>query len=325
LKPRVFITKPIPKKVENYIAHFCEYKIWNSMNSIPKETLIKEIRHVDGLMNSNYKISKEILEAAPFLKIISNISVGYDSFDIKEMLRRKIMGTNTPKVLEESVADLTIGLILSISRRIPELNNMIKKGEWDKPSDFYLGIDVHQSTLGIIGMGRIGEEIAKRATLGFEMDVLYYNRSRKIDVEKKYSVTYTKLDKLLEKSDFVLIMLPLTKQTYKYIGAKQFKKMKKSAFLINCSRGEVINEQELINALLTNEIAGSALDVYEQEPISKRNPLLKMDNVVMTPHIGSATKNTRYNMAMKAAKNLVSGLMGEKPYDIVPELKQLIN
>lgn len=324
MKPKVFIAKPVPKEVEAYISEYCDYRIWDKDEPIPRETLMEEISHVEGLMMPNAPVSKELLDGAPHLKVVSNISVGYDSFDTEEMKKRHVIGTNTPFVLDEAVADLTFGLMLSVSRRIAELNQLVKEGNWNKLDGDFLGLDVHHATLGIIGMGRIGEKIARRAALGFEMDVLYYNRTRRSDLEDTYGVVYSELDDLLKESDFVLVMLPLNEATHHFIGKDEFNKMKSSAFFINCSRGAVVDEQALMEALSSGKIGGAGLDVFEVEPIQKDNPLLQMKNVVTTPHMGSATVKTRFDMAMKAARNLVAGVTGETPTDVVPELKNLI-
>lgn len=321
LIPKIFIAKPIPKDVEKHIAEYCEYQIWRKEETIPKEVLLDQIHDVTGLMISDGVISKELLESAPKLKIVSNISVGYDSFDIEAMRSRNVIGTNTPFVLDETVADLAIALILSVSRRVVELNQLVKKGKWGKETSDFFGVDVHHRTLGIIGMGRIGDKVARRAKFGFSMDVLYYNRNRRYDLEEKYGVKYTELNSLLEQSDFVLVLLPLKKETQHLIGEEQLSRMKPDSFLINCSRGAIVNEQALIEALQNQKILGAALDVYEKEPLSTDNPLLNMDNVITTPHIGSATIKTRHDMAMKAAQNLVDGVTGKTPPDIVPELK----
>lgn len=325
LKPKIFIAKPIPKEVKKYLGRHCEYRIWDKKEPIPKRILMKEISEVHGLMIPDGDISEELLKHTNKLQVVSNISVGYDSFNIKAMKKRNIIGTHTPSVLDESVADLAFGLILAVSRRIVESNCAMKKGLWEDTTDIFLGSDVNQSTLGIIGMGRIGEKVARRATSGFNMNVLYYNRSRKYNVEKKYGAIYSKLDDLLKQSDYVLVLLPLTESTRHFIGEKQFNIMKKDSFFINVSRGSIVNEEALINALESKKILGAGLDVYEEEPIEKSNRLLKMDNVVTTPHIGSATFKTRFNMAMLAAENLLNVIIHKKPSNVVPELKELID
>ncbi|EKN69067.1 D-isomer specific 2-hydroxyacid dehydrogenase NAD-binding protein [Neobacillus bataviensis LMG 21833] len=326
MKPKVFIAKPIPKEVEEYIAQYCEYKIWNKEESIPIERLLKEAADIDGLMTSQGAINMEFLKNTPRLKIVSKIGVGYDNLDTDAMKACGVLGTHTPYVLDETVADLVFGLILSAARRIPELHNFVKDQKWDKSisESFLYGQDVHHATIGIIGMGRIGEKIARRAALGFEMKVLYNSTTRKPALEEKYGIHYSEINPLLEESDFVLMMLPLNESTYHFMGEEQFNRMKSSAIFINCARGQVVDEKALIHALKEGKIYGAGLDVYEAEPVEKDNPLLEMANVVTLPHIGSATEKTRFDMAMIAAKNLVAGVTGQVPEHVVPELQDLI-
>jgi glyoxylate/hydroxypyruvate/2-ketogluconate reductase len=212
--------------------------------------------------------------------------------------------------------------MLSAARRIPEMDKLVKDGKWGNKSDEPLfGVDVHGKTLGIIGMGRIGESIARRAKFGFNMEVLYHNRRRKSEVEETLSTTYSSLDHLLRESDFVLLMVPYTPETRHLMGREQFVLMKKSAIFINTSRGQTVDEKALIEALRNKEILAAGLDVFEKEPISHDNPLLAMPNVVTLPHIGSATHQTRFDMAMLAAKNLVAVVTGREISNVVPELK----
>jgi glyoxylate/hydroxypyruvate/2-ketogluconate reductase len=326
MKLKVFIAKPIPKEVEEYISRYCDYKIWDQQDPIPKDILLKEVAEVDGLLTPKGVITREFLEKAPKLKIVSNIAVGYDAFDLIAMKERGVIGTHTPYVLDEAVADLAFGLILAASRRITEFHNLVRAGEWKQLRDSaeWYGQDVHHTTIGIIGMGRIGEKIARRAALGFEMNVLYNSTRKKSELEEKYGMVYSEINPLLERSDIVLVMLPLKDSTYHFIGEEQFRLMKSNAIFINCSRGQVVDETALIKALQEGQIRGAGLDVFEVEPVADENPLLKMDNVVVLPHIGSATQKTRFDMAMKAAENLVAGLTGKVPENVVPELQSLL-
>lgn len=321
-KPKVFIVKQIPDYVEKFIGEHCDYEKINDGENIGYEGLLDRIHDVEGLMLWGIKIDKNLLDHAPNLKVVSNTSVGYNNFDIEAMKERNVIGTNTPDVLNETVADLIFGLILSTARKIPELNSYVKEGKWDAiDNELYFGKDVHHATLGIIGMGRIGQDVAKRARLGFNMDVLYNNRSRKYDVEESLGVQYSDFDELLKKSDFVLVMTPLNDETYHLIDEEQFNLMKNDAIFINASRGATVNEKALIKALEEGEILGAGLDVFEKEPVDIDNPLLKLPNAVLMPHVGSATEKTRNEMAMLAAQNMVKALSGEIPPNIVPELK----
>lgn len=290
--------------------------------TIPKDILNEEIKDIEGLMIPKGEITHEFLEHAPKLKIVSNIAVGYDAFNIEAMKKHNVLGTNTPNVLDETVADTIFGLMLTTARKLSKLDRYVKNGNWDKiDNESFYGKDIHHATIGIIGMGRIGERVARRAALGFNMDVLYYNRTRREDIEEKYGVTYSDKASLLKRSDFVVLMLPLTDSTYQFVGEEEFELMKTNAFFFNCSRGGTVDEQALINALKMKKIQGAGLDVYEQEPVNKDNPLLQMENVVTLPHIGSATKKTRDAMAMRAAENLVAGVMDKNPPDVVKELR----
>ncbi|MFD1067029.1 2-hydroxyacid dehydrogenase [Oceanobacillus locisalsi] len=325
MKPKVFITKPISKKVEKYIGEHCDYKIWREEKPIPEELFTKEISDIDGLMTPKAYITEQFLTKAPKLKVVSHISAGYDTFDIDAMQRRKVIGTHTPYVLDETVADLTFGIMIMTARKLSEFDRYVKNKKWKKNDnqDFF-GKDVHHSTLGIFGMGRIGEKIVRRAVKGFNMEVIYNNRHRRLDLENEYGVEYREKDILLENADFILSMLPLTEQTFHFFDKEEFKMMKTDALFFNCSRGQVVNEKALTEALINKEIAGAGLDVFEEEPIDLKNPLLEMKNVVTTPHMASATKEARECMAMRAAENLVAGVTGHVPRDVVKELKGLI-
>ena len=322
-KPKVYVTTRIPEEVESFIAEFCDYEKWESEENIQKSELLNKLADKEGvLLSGGIKIDSEIINHAPALKVVSNISVGYNNLDIEAMKARNIIGTNTPNILDDTVADLIFGLAISAARRITDLDRYVKDGKWKAGDDKALfGVDIHHTTLGIIGMGRIGEVIAKRAKFGFDMDVLYYNRKRKLDVEERLGVVYSDFKELLARSDFIVVMTPFTKDTYHLIDFKEFNLMKKTAIFINASRGQTVNEDALIEALQNKKILAAGLDVYETEPVSIKSPLLKMSNVVTVPHIGSATEKTRFNMAMAAAQSLVKALSGEIPLSIIPELK----
>lgn len=320
-KPKVYIAEELPKKIVDYIGGYCHYEMWQGEGRIPREVLLSKLSDKDGVILTGTKIDEELLDAAPKLKVVSNISVGYNNFDLEAMKKRKVIGTNTPYVLDDTVADLIFGLMLSAARRIPELDKYVKEGSWKaSDGDNLFGIDVHHTTVGIIGMGRIGEAVAKRAKFGFDMEVFYYNRNRKIETEEKLGVKYCDMDTLLEKSDFIVLMTPYTESTYHLIDVEQFNKMKNTAIFINASRGQTVNEEALIEALQSNKIYAAGLDVFQVEPVKEDNPLLKMPNVVTLPHIGSATAKTRIDMAMVAAENLVKGVLGERVPNVVAEL-----
>jgi gluconate 2-dehydrogenase len=325
LKPYVYLAKPVPEEVENYIAEHCSYDKWEGSEPIPRSELLQKLGQAEGLLITGEKIDDELLDHAPNLKVVSNISVGYNNFDTDAMKRRNIIGTNTPDVLNETVADLALALMLSAARRVPELDKLVKDGKWEKKSDEPLfGVDVHGKTLGIIGMGRIGEAIGRRAKFGFNMDILYHNRRRKMETEKELDASYVSQEELLQKSDFVLLMVPFTEETKHLMGREQFAQMKKSAIFINTSRGQTVDEGALTEALQNGKILAAGLDVFDQEPVSPDNPLLKLPNVVTLPHIGSATYQTRFDMAMLAAENLVAAVTGKEPTTVVGELKGVL-
>ncbi|WP_248925680.1 2-hydroxyacid dehydrogenase [Paenibacillus hamazuiensis] len=326
-KPKVLISSKIPQEVEQYIAEHAELVRWPSDRTLSHEQKLAFLHDVEGLLTTGggIAVNEELLQHAPKLRIASNIAVGYNNFDTAAMKARGVLGTNTPHVLDDTVADLVLALMLASARRVTELDQLVKQGKWQrgklKDEDLF-GLDVHHATVGIIGMGRIGEAIAKRAKFGFDMDVLYYNRSRKPEMEERLGVSYRALEQLLRESDFVVLMTPLTSETTRLIRKEHFELMKRTAFFINASRGQTVDERALIEALQEGLIRGAGLDVFEQEPTDPNNPLLAMPNVVTLPHIGSATAKTRFDMAMRAAKNLVAGLKGEAPPDLVGELRE---
>ena len=291
-------------------------EIHNGKIPIPLNKLRVKIREIDGLICFPYdKIEKETLELARKLKVISTFSVGYDHINIEFAKERKIWVGYTPEVLTDATADLAFSLILDTLRRTTQGDRIIRDGKWKKiyGADDFVGTDLQGKKLGILGLGRIGKTLAKRAR-AFDMRILYHNRERlSISKEKRLRVNYVSFENLIKKSDIISIHVPHTKQTDNIINMKVLKKMKNSAFLINTSRGKVINQQDLVMALKKKIIAGAGLDVFVTEPINEKNPLTKLDNVVLAPHIGSSTKETRDKMAEITIKNLNLGINGKKP------------
>ncbi|GAA0321038.1 D-glycerate dehydrogenase [Bacillus carboniphilus] len=318
MKNKIVVYKKLPEDLLTYLEDKFEVRYFPNLNEQSYPKFLNEIKDAQGFLGSGLKIDQEILNLAPDLKIVSNVSVGYDNLNVPELNRRGIMATNTPGVLTETTADAVFSLVLAAARRVPELDNYVKSGKWTASIDEELfGVDVHHKTIGIIGMGRIGQEVAKRAHLGFDMNVLYHSRTRKLEVEQKLAATYCELDELLSQSHFVCVMIPSTPTTEKLIGERELQMMRSDAILINGSRGKNIDETALIKALKHQWILGAGLDVYEEEPINKDNPLLTLQNVVTLPHIGSATKETRYKMAQLAIENLEKGLTGETPPNLI--------
>lgn len=312
MKPTVVVYNSLYPEALDYIKQSCHVDYFPGYKEKMPDFL-KALKTADGLIGSGLRVDEELLEQAPNLKIVSNKSVGYDNLDIPLLKERGIQASNTPGVLDDTVADTIMALILSAARRIPELDQFVKSGEWSAQGfrDHQFGVDVHHKTLGIIGMGGIGSTLAKRARFGFDMNILYHNRSRNEQEERTYDAVYCTMEELLRQSDFVCVMTPLTPQTKGMIGDAEFAGMKETAIFINASRGAVVDEQALIRALQTGQILGAGLDVFEQEPVSADNPLLALPNVVTLPHIGSATEETRKKMAMLAAENVVAGVTGQ--------------
>lgn len=271
-----------------------------------------------GLLGASLKLDAQLLDLAPALEAVASVSVGVDNYDINYLTERKVLLTNTPDVLTETTADTGFALILASARRVVELANLVRNGQWKKnvgPEHF--GTDVHGKTLGIIGMGRIGEALAQRGHFGFGMPVIYHSNSPKPAVEARFNAQYRSLDELLQQADFICLTLPLTAQTEGLIGAEQFALMRPESIFINISRGKVVDEAALIHALQQGQIRAAGLDVFEREPLELTSPLLQLDNVVATPHIGSATVETREAMARCAVDNLLSALAGERPANLV--------
>lgn len=313
-KPRVLVTRRIPQEGLNILEESCQVEVSEYDGVLPREILLQKVKGVDGilcLLTDN--IDRKVMEAAgQSLRVISNYAVGYDNIDIEEATRRRIMVTNTPGVLTETTADLTWALLMAVARRIAEGDRFVREGkfrEWEPL--LFLGDDVYGATLGIIGLGRIGQAVARRAR-GFNMQVIYFSHHRLEDKEKELGVTYYPFLELLAQSDFITLHVPLTRETYHLIGEEELKMMKKESYLINTSRGSVIDEKALIRALKEGWIRGAALDVFEQEP-QVEPELLELEEVVLTPHLGSASRTTRTKMAILAANNLALALRGEIP------------
>lgn len=316
---KVVVYKPLPEETIQYLRAHADVTIVD-----PKQQgeLIEALEDADGAIGTGVKMNAETLDGATCLKVISTVSVGYDAFDIAYLNRRGILLTNTPDVLTESTADTAFSLVLLTARRLAELAAFVKAGKWTKKiADDRFGVDVHHKTLGIVGLGRIGTAVARRAALGFQMNVLYVDGGVNALAEREYGAKKVELDELLKSSDFVLLQAPLTKETRNLISTPQLKAMKRTAFLINASRGPIVDEPALIEALKEGVIAGAGLDVYWEEPLPVESPLLKLDNVVTLPHIGSATHETRQAMNKNAAENVIGALNGTLSANMVnPEV-----
>ena len=296
-----------------------EVEVWSEDRPVPRELLIEKIAKIDGLLCLlTDKIDAPLLDHATTLRVVSQMAVGVDNIAVKACHVRNIAVGNTPGVLTETTADLAFALLLATARRLSESERFLRAGEWRTWSPMLLtGQDVHHATLGIVGMGRIGYELARRAH-GFQMRLLYTSRTPHEDVERDFGAARVPLDELLTTSDFVSLHTPLTPDTRHLIGAKQLALMKPTAMLINTARGPVVDHDALVAALQTHQIAAAGIDVFDIEPLPMDDPLLTLDNVVLLPHIGSASTATRTKMAVLAANNLVAGIRNEPlPHPVV--------
>jgi glyoxylate reductase len=313
-KPKVFVARKIFKEALDMISKEAEVELWEDELPPPRETLLKKVEGKDGLLSLlTDKVDGELMDRAPKLKVISQIAVGYDNIDVAEATKRGIPVGYTPGVLTDATADMAFLLMMAASRRLVEGMDFVREGKWKTwhPLHF-LGPDISGATLGIIGMGRIGFEMAKRAR-GFSMPVIYSDiYRRKPEEEREYGLTYMSMDDVLKKADFVSVHVNLTKETHHLISDKQLSMMKPTSVLVNAARGPVVDPKALYRALKEKKIFAAGLDVTEPEPMSKDAPLLTLDNCVVVPHIASATFKTRLKMSTMAADNLIAGLRGER-------------
>ena len=318
LKKHVVLYKELSAPLMQRLEEQAQVTLIKRLDAPGLEQLRAALPQAHGLLGASLKLDAQLLDLAPKLEAVASVSVGVDNYDIDYLSKRNIMLTNTPDVLTETTADTGFALILASARRVVELANRVRNGQWQKnigPEHF--GTDVHGKTLGIIGMGRIGEALAQRGHFGFGMPVIYHSNSPKPAVEARFNAQYRSLNDLLKEADFICLTLPLTAQTEGLIGAEQFALMRPESIFINISRGKVVDEAALIQALQQGHIRGAGLDVFEREPLDVNSPLTQLDNVVATPHIGSATFETREAMARCAVDNLLAALAGERPANLV--------
>lgn len=321
-RPRVFVTRELPGDALQRLAREVELEVWREELPPDRQTLLRAVAEIDGLLCLlTDTIDDELLAAAPKLRVVSVMAVGYDNIDIAAATHRGVLVTNTPGVLTETTADFAFALLLAAARRLPEAERAVREGRWTSwhPS-FLLGRDVHGATLGIVGLGQIGRAVARRAR-GFDMRVLYHNRSRAEDAERELEVEYATFGELLEQSDFVSVHVPLTEETRHMFSDDAFGRMKPTAVFVNTSRGAVVDEAALHRALEQRRIAAAAIDVTEVEPLPKSDVLLRLPNLLVTPHIASASVATRERMASLAVENLLAGLAGRRPlHPVNPEV-----
>lgn len=322
-RPRAFVTHIIPEKGLNMVREFCDAEVWEEELPPPKAVILEKVRGLDGLLCLlTDPIDAEVMDAAGRqLRVISQMAVGFDNVDVAEATKRGIPVGNTPGVLTEATADFAFTLLVSAARRVVEAAAYVKAGRWKTwGPTLLLGADLWEATLGIVGFGRIGRAVARRAS-GFNMRVIYYDVRPSKEVAAELGAEYLPLDDLLRQADFVTLHVPLTPETHHLIGEREFELMKPSALLINTSRGPVVDPGPLYRALVNGDIAGAALDVTEPEPIPMDSPLLTLPNCLVVPHIASASISSRNRMAEMAAANLIAGLRGERlPNCVNPEV-----
>ncbi|NLY49602.1 MAG: D-glycerate dehydrogenase [Firmicutes bacterium] len=316
--PKVFVTRSIPEQGLDILRTVAEVKVWEGELPPPRHVLIQEVQDCDALIPLlTDRIDGELLDRAPGLKVVANYAVGYDNIDVASATARGVLVTNTPGVLTETTADLAFALILAAGRRVVEADKFTRAGKWKTwGPTLLLGQDVYGATLGLVGLGRIGTAVARRAC-GFNMKILYYSRRRQEGLEKELGVEYVSFAELLRRSDFISIHVPLSQETHHLFDSAAFAQMKPTAVLVNTARGPIVDETALYEALKSGRIAAAGLDVMDPEPPCPDNPLLTLDNVILLPHIGSASVATRTRMATMAAENGVAALRGELPPNLV--------
>ncbi len=322
-KPKLFVTRELPGGWKERVSKYYDVEVWPEYTAPPYEVLLEKAREADALVTLlTDRVDCNLIESSPRLRIIAQYAVGYDNIDVECATRHGVYVTNTPGVLTDATADLTWALILAVTRRIVEADRFVRSGEWWRKGTGWhpmmlLGFQVSGATLGIIGMGRIGRAVARRAK-GFGMRILYYDVQRlPRELEEDLGAEYVDLETLLREADIVTIHTPLTPETEGLIGERELKMMKKTAYLVNTARGRIVDLDALVKALKEGWIAGAALDVFPQEPLPPDHPITKLDNVVLAPHIGSATWQTRTKMADLVADNLVAFAEGRIPPTLV--------
>lgn len=318
-KPKIFVTRLLPDRGLRTIKERFDAEIWQDSAAPPRDVLTKKARNVDALVTLvSDRIDVEVFDSAPMLKVVAQMAVGVDNIDLAEATKRGILVTNTPYVLTETTADFAWALLIAVARKVVEADNYIRAGHWTvawHPS-MMLGRDVHGATLGIVGLGRIGAAIAKRAR-GFDMEILYHDVERRTECETKYGTVPVDLERLFRNADFVTLNVPLTMGTYHLVDENRLRLMKGTAYLVNNARGPVVDEKALYRALKEGWIAGAGIDVFEQEPLPADSPLLTLPNLVVAPHISSSTYETRSRMAEMVAQNLVAFFEGKTPPNLV--------
>ena len=321
MKPKVFVTRPLPAAALEGLASRCMVAVHPEDDALQPAQLGDACRDAEGLLVVGVRVNEEVLKDAPRLRVVANCGVGYDNIDVAACTARGIAVTNTPGVLTDTTADLAFALLMAVARRVVEGDRLVREGRWQRWQWGMLwGADIHHQTLGLYGFGRIGQAVARRGR-GFEMRVIYHDVQRAgAEIERELAAQFVDQETLLRESNFLSLHVPLTPETHHVIGARELTLMKPSAFLINTARGQVVDEEALVEALKSRAIAGAGLDVFEDEP-DLHPELAKLDNAILLPHIGSATAETRLKMALLAVENLLAALEGRRPPNIVnPEV-----
>ncbi len=317
-KPKVFVTRLIPEKGLSMVKEACEAEVWPGELPPSRQELLARVKEIQGLLSLlTDKIDGELMDAAPHLKVISNMAVGVDNVDLAAATKRGLPVGNTPGVLTDATADQAFALLLSAARRVVEGEKYVRSGKWQTwDPQLLLGADFVGSTLGLVGFGRIGQAVARRAQ-GFGLRVIYCDP----EAQPAFGATPVNFESLLQEADFISLHVPLTTATRHMINSNTLSKMKPNAILVNTSRGAVVDPADLYHALKTGRIFAAALDVTEPEPLSADSPLLSLDNCLIVPHLGSASRHTRDMMSFLAAENLIAGLKGERlPHCVNPQV-----
>ena len=320
MKQKVVVFSQIDTDIQNKLEQNYQVSYIQPKLGDVNQQLLQQVQDADGMIGAGRLLNRNNLASATRLKIISSVSVGYDNYELDYLNEKKIYLSHTPHVLTETTADLAFTLLMSAARKVAYLDQWTKQGQWQRTvGEAQFGMDIFGKTLGIIGLGHIGAAIARRGFYGFNMNILYHNRREKPELAQGVNAQYCQLDELLQRSDFVVVAVDLNADSKALIAAAELAKMQPHAVLVNISRGSVIDEQALIEALKTKQIFAAGLDVYQKEPL-KESELFQLDNVVTLPHVGSATAATRKKMAELAYQNLVDALEGRVPrYVVNPE------
>lgn len=316
-KPKAFATHRLFEAARQILQQRCDVEYWDRPERPPREEVLRRVKDKEALICLlTEKVNDELLQASPKLRIAANVAVGFDNIDVPACTKRGVVATNTPGVLDETTADFAWTLLMAVARRLGEGEALARSGNWKGwDLDQLVGIDVWGKTLGIVGFGRIGKAVARRAS-GFQMKIIYTDAVRATaEAEKELRAEFREMNALLAEADFISVHTPLLPETRGLFNAEKFERMKRTAFLINTSRGPVVEEAALVAALESGKLAGAALDVFEKEPAI--HPGLKRANVVLAPHIASASLETRTKMACMAAEDVVALLQGQRPANIL--------